>query len=115
MAQWLRIFAKTANLVPMTGIELGTHKVISGCGFLPESDQQGLHQAIKFIARVFSKSRKRTPDEETGLRLIEDGMMTLLKQCGAALLSRDGLARKFALIQSAAEKLHPEFLAKFLG
>lgn len=99
----------------MTGIELGTHQIISGCGFLPEADQQGLNQAVRFIAKVFSRSRQRTPDEETGLGLIETGLMTLLKQCGAALLSRDGLSRKFALIQEAAARLHPEFLAKFKG
>lgn len=113
MVQWLRISLETANLVFMTGIELGTHQAISGCGFLPESDQQGLFQAVKFIAKVFSRDRKRTADEETGLKLIEQGMLTLLKQCGTALFTKDGLARKFALIQQAAEKLDPEFLAKF--
>lgn len=99
----------------MTGIELATHKIISGCGFLPESDQQGLFQTMKFLEQMFSPTagKPRTPDQQTGLREIEEGFLMLFKHIATGVFSRDGISRKMALVWKAAEEMHPEFLAKF--
>lgn len=97
----------------MTGIQLAVHKIISGVEFLPASDQQGLFQAMRALERVFAPGEKLTEDQQTGCREIEEGLMLLLKHAATGLLSKDGLARKLALIKQAAIDLHPEFLAKF--
>jgi hypothetical protein len=97
----------------MTGIELAVHKMISGCGFLPEADQQGLYQTMRSLESIFSPANERTEGQKIGIHEIEEGVMLLLKHTATGLLSKDGIARKMALVKKAAEELHPEFLAKF--
>ncbi len=113
MGASIALFREKNKLAPMTGIELAVHKMISGCGFLPESDQKGLHDLMVSLDRIFSPERQRTDDEKRGIHEIEEGVMLLLKHTATGLLSRDGLTRKMALVKKAATDLHPEFLAKF--
>jgi hypothetical protein len=101
------------KLQPMTGIQLAVHKMISGCGFLPEADQKGLYETMRALEAIFAPGNERTEAQRIGIREIEEGVMLLLKHTATGLLSKDGLTRKMALVKQAAEELHPEFLAKF--
>lgn len=99
----------------MTAIEKTVLKVISGFGFLPTSDQQGLLQTVRFLASVFGSSPNRSADHARGISLIQEGVFGLLPHLLTGGLSRSILSRKIDLVISAAEKLDPEFVRRMKG
>lgn len=98
----------------MTAIEKMVLKAISGFGFLPGPDQQGLAQMVRFLTRVFGQGSdpNRSPDHRKGIELIQEAVWGLLPHVLTGGFSKAALTKKVDLIIAAAEKISPEFVQR---
>lgn len=99
----------------MTGRDKHVLQIISGFRFLPESDRKGLIQTVRFLRTVFGERKNRSPENEQGLTLLQQGVMGLLPSLVTSIFSKNSLSKQFASIVLAAEKLDPEFVRSVRG